>query len=114
MSHHAKDRFPISTFPYLNTIWRTNSYCRYIYYLPISAQDHIQKAIDAENRQAYTLFGVVTLFITGHCLRIFLNIYEMVYHNQDDEKNCTPRLSSFALVSTRCNVFMYLASLNIK
>ena len=26
MSHPAKNRFPISTFPYLNTIWRTNSY----------------------------------------------------------------------------------------
>ena len=26
MSHPAKNRFPISTFPYLSTIWRTNSY----------------------------------------------------------------------------------------
>ena len=26
MSHHAKKRFPISTFTYLNTIWRTNGY----------------------------------------------------------------------------------------
>ena len=25
MSHPAKNRFPISSFPYLNTIWRTNS-----------------------------------------------------------------------------------------
>ena len=27
MSHPAKNCFPISTFPCLNTIWRTNSYC---------------------------------------------------------------------------------------
>ena len=26
LSHPAKNRFRISTFPYLNTIWRTNSY----------------------------------------------------------------------------------------
>ena len=30
MSHPAKNRFPISTFPYLNTIWRANSYYFYL------------------------------------------------------------------------------------
>jgi hypothetical protein len=29
-----------------------------------------------ENRQAHTLFGVVTLFLLGNSLRIFLNIHE--------------------------------------
>ena len=32
MSHPAKNHFPISTFPYLNTIWRTNSYFLNIFF----------------------------------------------------------------------------------
>jgi hypothetical protein len=33
--------------------------------------------MNVENRQAHTLFGVVTLFFLGHALRIFLNLHEI-------------------------------------
>jgi len=37
MSHPAKNRFPISTFSYLNTIWRTNSYKCIFYRIRLQA-----------------------------------------------------------------------------
>ena len=38
----------------------------------------------SENRQAHTLFGVVTLFLIGHLFRMVLNIHEVFMDSSSD------------------------------
>lgn len=36
-----------------------------------------QSRMKSENRQAHTLFGVVSLFLIGHLFRMILNLHEV-------------------------------------
>ena len=51
MSHPAKKHFLISTFPYLNTIWRTNSL-----FFHISDQSAMPEACIVEGQELYLHF----------------------------------------------------------
>ena len=42
----------------------------------VTLSDCQRAQMQIENRQAHTLFGVVTLFLLGNSLRIVLNIHE--------------------------------------
>ena len=47
---------------------------------PNRTQDDSSRAqLRAENRQTYMLFGVATIFIVGHFLRIALNVQELYW-----------------------------------
>ena len=43
-----------------------------------------QSRMKSENRQAHTLFGVVTLFLIGHLFRMVLNIHEVFMDSSSD------------------------------
>ena len=45
MSHPAKNRFLTSTFPYLNTIWRTNSYLSFPYIPALRILDFVRSKL---------------------------------------------------------------------
>ena len=41
----------------------------------------------SENRQAHTLFGVVSLFLIGHLFRMILNLHEVFMSGSMDSDN---------------------------
>ncbi len=60
-----------------------------------------------ENRQSHTLFGVAALFLSGHLLRVILNLHELVHglhsrltaHDEDGCGEMPVNFPPWALVS---------------
>ena len=62
------------------------------YVFPASSSQY-KKQMSLENRQSHTLFGVAALFLSGHLLRVILNLHELVHglHSRltaHDEDGC--------------------------